>query len=216
MLVVGILVVRVVLSSLPSSSFLSYSYTSTTTNRPTTSAIKNGLALSSYNAFLVPSSSISTNTSIRSRRSVVYNFNSTAKPIDDHHDNRSTNAFPASTSLPNISSSSNPLTTISSNNHDDGGDENAEMEQELSTSSQLTYFETLAGNIVNCLIKSDLKRKGGGDGGGSTGWTSWVDDASCFQLKCCIDKLSLNLPVSGKNNSIILFCHTVWSTVQYS
>lgn len=61
----------------------------------------------------------------------------------------------------------------------------------------MNYFQILAGNVVNCLTKSDLKRKGGGDGGGSTGWTSWVDDASSYQLKCCIDKLAISLPVSS-------------------
>ncbi len=72
--------------------------------------------------------------------------------------------------------------TVSIQNNDNENGDNA-----------YKYFDILAGNVVNCLIKSDLKRKGGGDGGGSTGWTSWVDDASAYQLKSCIDFLSLNL-----------------------
>ena len=60
----------------------------------------------------------------------------------------------------------------------------------------LDALTTLAGNIVQCLVKSDLKRKGGGDGGGSTGWTSWVDDKSAFSLQCCIDALALSKPIN--------------------
>ena len=51
----------------------------------------------------------------------------------------------------------------------------------------------LAGNIVQCLVKSELRRKGGKDGG-ATGWTSWVDDASAYSLRCCIDALALTKP----------------------
>ena len=80
----------------------------------------------------------------------------------------------------------------SSNNNNNNNEEEEEEEEEEDTD---TYFDILAGNIVNCLIKSDLKRKGGGDGGGSTGWTSWVDDASSYQLKCAIDALTLSLPL---------------------
>lgn len=57
----------------------------------------------------------------------------------------------------------------------------------------------LAGNIVQCLVKSDLKRKVGGDGSGSTGWTSWVDDASAYSLRCCIDALALTKPLNLMN-----------------
>ena len=60
---------------------------------------------------------------------------------------------------------------------------------------------TLAGNIVQCLFKSDLKRKGGGDGGGSTGWTSWVDDPTAFSLRCCIDSLAISKPINPKDIS---------------
>lgn len=51
----------------------------------------------------------------------------------------------------------------------------------------------LTGNIVDCLIQSDLKRKGGKDGG-STGWTSWIDDASAYRLKCCMDSVAIKRP----------------------
>lgn len=57
---------------------------------------------------------------------------------------------------------------------------------------------TLTGTIVNCLVKSDLKRKGGGDGGGSTGWTSWVEDKSAFALQSCLNYVVLSKPKKSK------------------
>ncbi len=87
---------------------------------------------------------------------------------------------------------------ISKSNEDIDDIENGPRNQmnKSNENDELSYFEVLAGNVVNCLMKSDLKRKGGGDGGGSTGWTSWVDDASSYQLKSCVDSISLNIPVS--------------------
>ena len=35
-----------------------------------------------------------------------------------------------------------------------------------------------------------------GNDGASTGWTSWVDEKSCFRLQKCIDKLGLVNPMS--------------------
>jgi vesicle-fusing ATPase len=52
------------------------------------------------------------------------------------------------------------------------------------------YFPVLAGYIVDCLVKSELKRDSGFDGA-STGWTSWVEDSSALRLQACMDKLSL-------------------------
>lgn len=85
-----------------------------------------------------------------------------------------------------------------------GLNEHANVEIEVSKAEEIVSAEfedvdavtALAGNIVQCLFKSDLKRKGGGDGGGSTGWTSWVDDASAFSLRCCIDALAITKPVN--------------------
>lgn len=54
--------------------------------------------------------------------------------------------------------------------------------------SDHSAWEVLAGNIALCLIQSDLKRDSGFDGS-STGWTSWVDEASAFRLQKCMDKL---------------------------
>jgi len=51
-------------------------------------------------------------------------------------------------------------------------------------------LDVLVGNVVDCLIQSDLKRKGGKDGG-STGWTSWIDDSSAYRLKCCMDIMAI-------------------------
>ena len=62
--------------------------------------------------------------------------------------------------------------------------------------SDVSALTALAGNTAQCLILSDLKRKGGGDGGGSTGWTSWVEEKSAYKLQCCVDIMSLSLPVS--------------------
>ena len=51
-----------------------------------------------------------------------------------------------------------------------------------------TAWTVLADSIAFCLVQSDLKRDSGFDGS-STGWTSWVEEASAFRLQKCIDKL---------------------------
>ena len=56
------------------------------------------------------------------------------------------------------------------------------------------FFETLAENVAQCLVKSELKRDSGFDGA-STGWTSWVEDSSALQLQSCMDTLCLAIPV---------------------
>ena len=66
---------------------------------------------------------------------------------------------------------------------DDDGNDSTTIEED-------SAFDILAGNIGLCLYKSDLKRDDGHDGA-STGWTSWVDDATAFRLKNCMDKLEL-------------------------
>ena len=65
-----------------------------------------------------------------------------------------------------------------------------------------SIFEVIAGNLANCLILSDVKRMTGNDGA-STGWTSWVEEKSCFRLQKCIDKLSLVNPKSPTDPSRI-------------
>jgi hypothetical protein len=57
-----------------------------------------------------------------------------------------------------------------------------------STADDGTYYKVLAGNLANCLLCSDIKRMTGNDGA-STGWTSWVDEKSCFRLQKCFDRL---------------------------
>jgi vesicle-fusing ATPase len=52
----------------------------------------------------------------------------------------------------------------------------------------LSAWESLAGNIANCLIQSDLKRDSGFDGS-STGWTSWVEASSAYRLQQCMNAL---------------------------
>lgn len=59
----------------------------------------------------------------------------------------------------------------------------------------MSAWNILAGNVVTCLIASDMKRATGMDGG-STGWTSWIEESSAFQLRQCVDRL-----VFGGNNS---------------
>jgi len=67
--------------------------------------------------------------------------------------------------------------------------------------NDIDALTTLTGTIVNCLVKSDLKRKGGGDGGGSTGWTSWVDDKSAFALQSCLNYVVLSKPKNPSDTS---------------
>jgi len=54
-----------------------------------------------------------------------------------------------------------------------------------------TAWQYVAGNVTECLIQSDRKRNAGNDGA-STGWTSWVDEASAGRLQTCIDDLFLS------------------------
>lgn len=68
---------------------------------------------------------------------------------------------------------------------------------------ELSFFQVLAGNVVHCLVKSELKRDSGFDGA-STGWTSWVEDSSALRLQACMDKLSLTVPVSEKGALLCL------------
>ncbi len=86
------------------------------------------------------------------------------------------------------------VTVVKTETDDDDDDKNNELED-------VDALTALAGNIVQCLVKSDLKRKGGGDGGGSTGWTSWVDDASAFKLQCCLDAIVLSKPINPNDTS---------------
>ena len=52
----------------------------------------------------------------------------------------------------------------------------------------MSAWNILAGNVLTCLIASDLKREKGMDGG-STGWTSWIEESSNFKLQQCVDRL---------------------------
>lgn len=65
-----------------------------------------------------------------------------------------------------------------------------EVEEIEVTNDEDSAVDILAGNIGICLYKSDLKRNDGHDGA-STGWTSWVEQASAFRLKNCMDALEL-------------------------
>ena len=53
----------------------------------------------------------------------------------------------------------------------------------------MSAWEILAGNVATCLIASDQKRATGMDGG-STGWTSWIEESSSFRLQQCVDRLA--------------------------
>lgn len=52
----------------------------------------------------------------------------------------------------------------------------------------MSAWNILAGNVLTTLIASDMKRATGMDGG-STGWTSWIEESSSFTLKQCVDRL---------------------------
>ena len=79
--------------------------------------------------------------------------------------------------------------------------ESSESDEDPVSESDVSALTALAGNTAQCLILSDLKRKGGGDGS-STGWTSWVEEKSAFKLQCCVDLMSLSLPVSPISNKV--------------
>jgi vesicle-fusing ATPase len=51
-------------------------------------------------------------------------------------------------------------------------------------------LDVLSSYLTFCIIQSDLKRESGRMGA-STGWTSWVDEASAYRLQQCIDKMML-------------------------
>jgi vesicle-fusing ATPase len=68
----------------------------------------------------------------------------------------------------------------------------------------LSAFEILARNVALCLIASDIKRDSGFDGS-STGWTSWVEEASASRLQKCIDKLQLASFENYSTNTTISF-----------
>lgn len=56
---------------------------------------------------------------------------------------------------------------------------------------ETSAMEALAGNIVNTIFKSDMKRKSGVGDGGASGWTSWVDDSASFALQSLMNRLTL-------------------------
>lgn len=66
-------------------------------------------------------------------------------------------------------------------------------------------FLTLAENIKTFIIKSDLKRKDGGDGGGSSGWTSWADVSSSMELQKCVEMVTLSKPEHPKDTNELKF-----------
>ena len=109
-----------------------------------------------------------------------------------------------------------PLHAISTKLHSihvPTADEDTKEQQTVMPASSITSADNtddinmdavtaLAGNIVQCLVKSDLKRQGGRDGA-SSGWTSWVDDPSAYSLRCCIDKLALAQPVNPLKQELL-------------
>ena len=56
-----------------------------------------------------------------------------------------------------------------------------------------SMFDVLAGNVAQCLVMSDMKRKMGNDGA-STGWTSWVEEKAAFWLEQTIDRIVVAQP----------------------
>lgn len=78
--------------------------------------------------------------------------------------------------------------------HSTASDVEVPETQEDVIDSGIDAITSVAGNAVQVLIKSDLKRMGGGDGGGSSGWTSWVDDPSAYALQSCINQIAIASP----------------------
>ena len=66
----------------------------------------------------------------------------------------------------------------------------------------LSAWEILAGNVLTCLIASDMKRATGMDGG-STGWTSWIEESSSFKLQQCVDRLAFGCEEPNANTTSI-------------
>jgi hypothetical protein len=80
--------------------------------------------------------------------------------------------------------------------------ENDVEEAEKVEDDEDSAFVVLAGNIANCLHKSDLKRDDGFDGA-STGWTSWVDAAAALRLQSCIDAVELSSFIRKRQQNLL-------------
>ena len=74
------------------------------------------------------------------------------------------------------------------NDNDNGGEQIS-----INNSNSDSAFSILADAALNCIYKSDLKRLSGHDGA-STGWTSWVEESSAFQLQQAVNRLQLSAP----------------------
>ena len=79
-------------------------------------------------------------------------------------------------------------------------DKTSDLASSAMIEEEPSAFEILAKNMALCMVQSDLKRESGLDGS-STGWTSWIDEASAFRLSKCIDKLCL--AENSDNDSLI-------------
>ena len=96
---------------------------------------------------------------------------------------------------PTTASNEEPTTTSQQKktitSEDNASKEDSEDGGVISSASipmSTTAWNILGGNVATCLVASDLKRKSGFDGG-STGWTSWVEESSAYRLQQCIDRL---------------------------
>lgn len=61
-------------------------------------------------------------------------------------------------------------------------------------------WHILAGNVATCLMASDQKRATGMDGG-STGWTSWIEESSAFRLQQCVNQLVFGVDVTEESDA---------------
>lgn len=72
--------------------------------------------------------------------------------------------------------------------NEDNGTDGEQTDNGVEPMLHMTAWDILAGNVATCLIASDQKRATGMDGG-STGWTSWIEESSSFRLQQCVDRL---------------------------
>jgi len=77
----------------------------------------------------------------------------------------------------------------------------ADDDDDDDSDDDMSPFSLMVDNALNCLYKSDLKRQGGADGG-STGWTSWVEEKSAFQLEQVMNRVVLSSPI-GVNEMVV-------------
>ena len=91
--------------------------------------------------------------------------------------------------------------TVDDSKEDDNGIEKKQQKGYVSI-EDMSAWEILAGNVATCIIASDMKRATGMDGG-STGWTSWIEESSSFKLQQCVDRLVFGCETPTHDTSLV-------------